>query len=101
MHILYRVDNAHMALPPIVRPYADRVKQVEEYDRFTKDLDFEAIVNSSKLKFTLRDHPSRESDFIIDEYLWESETGKMLDELRFSSKKSLIEKQIFLPSFYN
>lgn len=59
------------------------------------------IFNTTKLKWTMRDHPSRESDFIVDEFLWESETRKILDELRYTSKKALIEKSIFVNSSYN
>ena len=49
----------------------------------------------------MRDHPVRESDFILDEFLWESETSKLLDEIRFAAKKESLAKNIVLPNTYH
>ena len=45
-----------------------------------------AIFSREKVKLLYRDHPKRESDYLIDEFLFDNETEKIYDEMRHNAK---------------
>ncbi|KRX00154.1 hypothetical protein PPERSA_10653 [Pseudocohnilembus persalinus] len=98
---LNRVDGAHLALPPMIKPHPDLVDDEEQYQILRKQINHQVNTIREGIRFKYRDHPARESDFIIDEFLFESETNKYLEELRFGSKQILDSLDIQLPNLYH
>jgi len=92
-YLITRWSPKHPTIPPFNIPYPGNKEEMAKFQKLQKDL-FNVMNYNMRFQYLGNDDAEREGSAIVDEYLYDNDTDRMLDEFRFVAHLDSVQKKI-------
>jgi len=84
----------HPIAPPFNIPHHTDFIEKEKYDNLLASITHDIMLDNIRLQYMRNEDPERETSTIIDEYLYDNDTDRMFEEMKFVANTELVDKKI-------